>query len=242
MSYGRRKIFSDASEITAANVVEEVNAAYLVHTENRNEINELYRYYRNKTAIENKTKEVRENINNKVGEARCLEVTNFYKGYIFGEPIQYVRREKTQNGTADDIIAADINALNSFMSDANKAVCDSKLGKWMLVGGGGYKMALPNRKWTEGGDEPPFNVYAPDPRNTFVVYANDVDERPLMNVTYSIKKNGDVVFTVYTHDYVYTHKLGHSSPTVEPNPLDIKALSPTVFTFSGITRFLIPEK
>lgn len=28
MSYGRRKIFSDATEITAANVIEEVNAAY----------------------------------------------------------------------------------------------------------------------------------------------------------------------------------------------------------------------
>ena len=221
MSYGRRKIYSDATEITAANVVEEVNAAYLVHTENRNEISELYRYYRNKTAIENKTKEVRENINNKVGEARCLEVTNFYKGYIFGEPIQYVRREKTQNGTADDIIAADINALNSHMADANKAVCDSKLGKWMLVGGAGYKMALPNQKWEKDGDEPPFNVYAPDPRNTFVVYANDVDERPLMNVTYALKKNGDVKFTVYTHDYVYKYQFGHSTPTVERNPLDM---------------------
>ena len=142
MSYGRRKIYTDATEITAANVVEEVNAAYAVHLTNRNEICELYSYYRNKTAIEKKTKDVRENINHKIGEARCLEVTNFYKGYIFGEPIQYVRREKTQNGTADDIIAADINALNSYMSDANKAVCDSKLGKWMLVGGGGYKMTL----------------------------------------------------------------------------------------------------
>ena len=83
MSYGRRKIFTDATEITAENMVAEVNAAFLVHAGNRNEINELYRYYRNKTAIENKKKEVRENINNKVGEARCLEVTNFYKGYVF---------------------------------------------------------------------------------------------------------------------------------------------------------------
>ena len=32
MSYGRRKIFSDATEITAQNVVEEVNAAFQVHT------------------------------------------------------------------------------------------------------------------------------------------------------------------------------------------------------------------
>ena len=219
MSYGRRKIYTDATEITAGNVVAEVNAAFLVHSDNRNEIDELYRYYRNKTAIENKTKEVRENINFKIGEARCLEVTNFYKGYIFGEPIQYVRREKTQNGTADDVIASDINALNGYMADANKASCDSTLGKWMLVAGTSYKMALPNKDWQKDGDEPPFNVYAPDPRRTFVVYSSDVDERPVMNVTYAKQKNGDVVFTVYTHNYVYRYKHGHSQASVKANPL-----------------------
>ena len=67
MSYGRRKIFTDEAEITAENVVREVNAAFLVHTENRNEIIELYHYYRNKTAIENKKKAVLENINFTVG-------------------------------------------------------------------------------------------------------------------------------------------------------------------------------
>ena len=221
MSYGRRKIFTDEAEITAENVVKEVNAAYLVHLENRNEIISLYQYYRNKTVIEDKKKEVRENINFKVGEARCLEVTNFYKGYIFGEPIQYVRREKSQNGTADDVIAADINALNSCMSDANKASCDSTLGKWMLVGGAGYKMALPNKAWQKDGDEPPFNVYAPDPRRTFVVYSRDVDEHPVMNVTYSKQKNGDIVFTVYTPDFVYTYQYGHSIPVIAANPLGL---------------------
>ena len=53
MSYGRRKIFTDEAQITAENVVREVNAAFHVHTENRAEIVDLYRYYRNKTAIEN---------------------------------------------------------------------------------------------------------------------------------------------------------------------------------------------
>lgn len=51
MSYGRRKIFKDATEITAANVIEEVNAAYLVHSDNRNEIS-MYLYYHNKTVIQ----------------------------------------------------------------------------------------------------------------------------------------------------------------------------------------------
>lgn len=219
MSYGRRKIFTDATEITKGNVVAEVNAAFQVHEKNRAEIIELYRYYRNKTAIENKTKEVRANINFKIAEARCLEVTNFYKGYIFGEPIQYVRREKTQNGTADDVIASDINALNGFMADANKAACDSKLGKWMLVAGTSYKMALPNLAWKEGGDEPPFNVYAPDPRRTFVVYNNDVDERPVMNVTYAKQKNGDVQFVVYTPDKAFKFKHGYADVTEESNNL-----------------------
>lgn len=219
MSYGRRKIFTDAAEITAGNVVAEVNAAFQTHMENRNEIAELYRYYRNQTAIENKTKEVRENINFKIGEARCLEVTNFYKGYLFGEPIQYVRREKTQSTAPDDAIAADINALNGHMADANKAACDSKLGKWMLVAGTAYKMVLPNKAWQKDGDEPPFGVYALDPRRTFVVYSSDVDERPLMNVTYAKRKNGDIVFTVYTPDRVYTYEYGHSIASEEPNPL-----------------------
>ena len=67
MSYGRRKIFTDETEITAKNVVKEVNAAYMVHMENRNESIDLYRYYRNKTAIENKRKEVRANITFKIG-------------------------------------------------------------------------------------------------------------------------------------------------------------------------------
>lgn len=220
MSYGRRRIYTDAAEITVNNVVAEVNAALSVHAVNRTEIIELYRYYRNKTAIENKTKEVRENINFKIGEARCLEVTNFYKGYIFGEPIQYVRREQSQNGaTDDDTIASDTNALNSYMADANKASCDSELGKWLLVGGVGYKMALPNPAWTKDGDEPPFGVFSCDPRRSFVVYSSDIGERPMMNVVYAKRKNGDVVFTVYTPLWVFKFKHGSSDVAVYRNPL-----------------------
>ena len=219
MSYGRRKIFTDVAEITAANVIEEVNAAFVVHAKNREEIKKLDRYYRNNTDIENKTKEVRESINYKVAEARCLEVTNFYKGYIFGEPIQYVRREKSQNDSTDDEIAADINALNSYMSDANKSARDSELGKWILVAGTGYKMVLPNPNWEKDGDEAPFEIYAPNPKRTFVIYNNDIEERAIANVFYSKKKNGNVVFTVYTPKAVFKYTHTETNVTVKPNPL-----------------------
>lgn len=86
MSYGRLKIYSEAKEITAANVVDEVNKAYAVHSKNQSEIRTLWEYYRGKTKILNKTKEIREEINHKINENRAYEIVNFHKGYVFGEP------------------------------------------------------------------------------------------------------------------------------------------------------------
>ena len=208
MSYGRRRIYTDAAEITAGNVLDEVNKAFLVHSQNRAEINKLYEYYKNKTAILAKEKEFRENINNKVSEARCLEITNFYKGYIFGEPIQYVRREKSQHNVPDDTLAAAINALNSYMTDANKHSVDSEVGKWMLIAGVGYKMILPNPKWQKGGDEAPFEVYSRDPRNSFIVRGRTIEETPLMSVTYTLNETKEPEFYVYTPESFFVCKQG----------------------------------
>ena len=41
MSFGRTKIYSDAKEITAANVVEEVSNAYSLHCRNQADIKAL---------------------------------------------------------------------------------------------------------------------------------------------------------------------------------------------------------
>ena len=109
MSYGRLKIYSDAREITAENVVEEVNKAYAVHCRNQIDIKNLWDYYRGKTKIRQKTKEIREEINHKINENRAYEIVKFHKGYVFGEPIQYVRRENVSATVDDDVIATDIN-------------------------------------------------------------------------------------------------------------------------------------
>ena len=200
MSYGRRIIYSDATEITRENVVEEVRKAALVHDSNRNDITKLYDYYRGKTAILSKEKETRPEINHKINENRAYEIVSFYKGYTFGEPIQYVRRENTAQGNDDDSIASDINALNGCMSDADKAACDIKLAEWMLIGGVGYRLTLPNKEWERGGDESPLKMYALDPRKTFVVYSSSVDERPLMGVYRVEREHNETVYSVYTEN------------------------------------------
>lgn len=230
MNYGRRIIYTDAMEITAANVADEVRKAILVHESNRADADKLYGYYCGKTEILNKTKEVREEINHKINENHAHEVTRFYEGYVFGEPIQYVRRENTAGDEGDDAIAADINLLNAYNADAGKAACDAKLAKWILNAGVGYRMTLPNKAWSPDGDEPPFKKYSLDPRQTFVVRTNDVERRVLMSVYYVKQtENEERVFSVYTDNSLfivrefggveeYPHVLG-MNPIVE-YPLD----------------------
>ena len=230
MNYGRRIIYTDATEITAANVADEVRKAITVHESNRAEADKLYGYYCGKTAILGKTKEVREEINHKINENHAHEVTRFYEGYIFGEPIQYVRRENTASNEGDEAIAADINALNAYNADAGKAAVDARLAKWILNAGVGYRMTLPNEAWTSDGDESPFKKYSLDPRQTFVVRTNDVERRVIMSVYYVRQtENNERVYSVYTDKAMfvvrefggveeYPHFLG-MNPIVE-YPLD----------------------
>lgn len=218
MSYGRRRIYTDATEITKENVADEVRKAMSIHDSNRNEISNLYGYYRGKTKILGKKKEVREAINHKVNENRAYEIVSFHKGYTFGEAIQYVRRENSVSGQADDVIAADINALNGYMSDADKAACDNELAEWLYVGGTSYRLTLPNKDWKKEGDEPPFTITALDPRQTFVVYSSDVDKHPMMAVAYAVRENNERVFGVYTNSSYYEFS-EFGDVNEQPNPI-----------------------
>lgn len=243
MSYGRRKIFTDATNITANNVVEEVRKAILVHDSNRNEINKLYDYYRGKTPILGKKKETRPEINHKVNENRAYEIVSFHKGYTFGEAIQYVRRENVTAGTADDVIAADINTLNGYMADADKSACDNELAEWMYVSGDAYRLTLQNNAWRKDGDEPPFWMCSLDPRQTFVVYSDAVGHKPLMGVNYAEREHGERVFGVYTEDAYYEF-IEFGQPAEKPNPLgmipivEYPADTPRLGVFEIVTPLL----
>jgi SPP1 family phage portal protein len=218
VSYGRLKIYSDAKEITVENVVDEVSKAYAVHCRNQTDIKTLWEYYRGNTRILHKSKEVREEINHKINENRAYEVVKFHKGYVFGEPIQYVRRERSTATQADDVIAADINSLNGYMADANKSACDNALSEWMYVAGTGYRLILPNKKWVLDGDESPFSIYALNPMKTFIVCSTDVDEHTLMAVCCVERENNEKVFSVYT-DKQYFEFVDFGAVISKPNPL-----------------------
>lgn len=203
MSYGRREILTDATEITAENVIEEVRAAFAVHSANRSEIEKLFKHFKGETAILKKTRETRPEINHQINENHAYEIVSFHKGYGFGEPIQYVRRENSFSNKSDDVIAADINALNGHMANAGKKACDQNLAEWMLIAGVGNRMTLPNPLWDADGDEPPFRLYCLDPRGSFVVKSSSVERIPMFAVYFVKRRDGRVVFNVYTRNMFF---------------------------------------
>ena len=191
--FGRKQIYTDVETITAENVVEVLRQALSDHMVNQGEIQYLWDYYRGKTPILQKTKEVRESINHKICVNRANEIVTFKRGYGFGEPIQYISR-----GTNDDV-SDEIAELNEQMFLAGKQAEDSALAEWMYVCGIGHRMALPGKDAAE-----PVHVYTLDPRHSFVVRYNGLGEPVVMGVKTIIRRDGHTrVHSVYTKDMYF---------------------------------------
>lgn len=198
--HGRKTIFSEEKTITEENIAKVIEKAMQIHETNRKDIDYLYNYRKGKQPIIHKVKDVREEINNKIVENRADEAVNFYLGYGFGEPIQYIRR-------GEEDIADDLKKLNDAMFMANKHPCDTELGEWMLVCGVGYRLSLPTKKEDIEYEDTDVKVISLDPRCTFVIYKNDVAKTPLMAVTYTTDlESNENIYTCYTRENEYVVK------------------------------------
>ncbi len=194
---GRRIIKTSVGQITRENVLDVLNKALATHYINRSEIDYLYKYYKGDQPILYRVKEVRSDICNKVVENRANEIVSFKVGYLCGEPIQYVSR----NG--DDKTVNAINQLNELMFAEDKATQDQEIVEWQMIAGTAYRLVLPDSMAGETEDEAPFEMYTLDPRDTFVVYSNEIGNKPLMAVKYSIDDNDIEHYSIYTEDYFY---------------------------------------
>ena len=191
--FGRRQIYTDVEVITAENVVEVLRQALSDHAVNQGEIQYLWDYYRGKTPILNKTKEVRQSINHKICVNRANEIVTFKRGYGFGEPIQYISR-----GTTDDV-SDEIAELNEQMFLAGKHAEDSALAEWLYVCGLGMRMALPGKDAAA-----PVRVFTLDPRNSFVVRYNGLGEPVVMGIKTILRRDGFTkLHSVYTKDMYF---------------------------------------
>lgn len=212
--HGRTVIYTDEAVITEKNIAEVLSRALAVHKTNSAEIEYLYDYYRGVQPILYREKEVRPEIMNIVIENRANEIVTFKTGYLMGEPVQYVSK------TDDEMVSEDIMKLNDYVSSEDKAAKDKELADWFHICGTSYRMVVPDSSVGED-DEVPFEIYTLDPRNTFVVYYNDLARQPIMAVKYITKSDGSTIYSCYTKDRYYEVLEAIKVIKSEPQPLGI---------------------
>lgn len=194
--FGRRVILSDATEVTDANVLDVLGKALIKHNMNRTEIQYLWDYYRGNQPILARTKDVRPEICNRIVENRANEIVSFKVGYLCGEPIQYVSR----NGKDETVKS--INSLNEMMFSEDKATQDQEIVEWQMICGTSFRIVLPDEPGDV--DEAPFEMYTLDPRDSFVVYSNEIGRKPLMGVKFCVNENEiGRTYTVYTKNHFW---------------------------------------
>ena len=216
--FGRRKIYTDVQNIDEKNVIDVLTKAFAVHQLNRAEIDYLYNYYKGDQPILNRVKEVRPEIANKIVVNRANEIVTFKTGYLVGEPIQYISQSD------DETITEQINTLNRYMAAEDKSAADKELADWFHICGTAYRMVLPDKKAGQDKDEAPFEIYVPDPRDTFVVYFNGLDEPPVMNVKYVKRQDGTIVYGVYTKNRYYEITELNGVPALSENKPQVLGL------------------
>ena len=200
--YGRRVITTDVTEITAENVVGVLEEAMKLHEKNRSEIDYLWKYYKGEQPILQRNKTVRPEICNRIVENRANEIVSFKVGYLCGEPIQYVGR------SSDTGITDGVGALNEYMFLVDKPALDQEVVEWGMICGTANRMVLANDTYEPESDEAPFDMFTLDPRDSFVVYSNDVKRRRMLGVKYNTDEFGQKTFSAYSDSQYFTIKDG----------------------------------
>ena len=167
--YGRKILYTDVETITADNIVKVVGDCIGNYYYNKTIIEYLWRYYKGDQPILYRLKVQNADITNKIVENHAYEIVQFKVGQTYGEPIQFISRKD------DDVINKAVDALNDYLVDANKQEKDIKAGEWQSATGTSFKAV----RFANG--EIPFQIVAPTPMNTCVIY-NRSTEEPVLAV------------------------------------------------------------
>ena len=162
--FGRKKIFTNARQITRDNIIKELNKALTIHNQNAIEIDYLDKYYRGDQPILYRQKVNRPEVNNKIVENLAFMIVETKTSEMAGEPIQYVLR-----GT-DEHKSEEIANLNTIMEGEDKPFFDIELCRWRSICGTAYRFIGNDERKNVLLDESDFFLSTEDPRYTFVVY------------------------------------------------------------------------
>ncbi len=209
--HGRKVIYTDESEITLQNVASVLIQTLMDHEATRSEIRGLYEYEAGAQPIFYREKLVRPDINVHANANYAKEIVEFKLGYEYANPYSFVQRAK------DDIRKADpkqddsrIARLNEMLYEQGKPARDLECARDFKICGVGYMCVLPKKE--DDGSYAPFDILTLNPKNTFVVRTNDSYRKPIMAVTYAVRRDGVRKITAYTDEHIYRGSIWQTEP------------------------------
>lgn len=207
--FGRRKIFTTVDEITADNVVDELNRALGAHFLNMGEEEYLYWYRRGLQPVLNREKSIRPEINHKVVVNFANVIVLFKNGYLLMKPANYIARRESADSEK-------IAKLNDYLYLSGKHDADNDVVDWFHTVGVGVLYVE-----ATGDKECPCSCYSLDPRQSFVVYSRRPGNKPMygVNIVGVRGRNDlltDVKFDVITETKIF-RLVGEIKYTANPS-------------------------
>lgn len=190
-NFGRRIIYTNQKQITANNIIDELNKALVIHNQNAREIEYLDRYYRGDQPILYRKKVNRPEVNNKIVLNLAYELVERKTAEICAEPIQYVLR-----GT-DDEKSKQITELNITMDSESKQEVDIDICRWRSICGTAYRFIGNDSCSDDLLDESDFALFSENPVYTFVAYFSN--GRPAFSCQIREGENGETIYFCYTN-------------------------------------------
>ena len=189
--YGRRRIYTNADVITEDNVLEEVNNALRTHMENLKEEEYLYWYRRGMQPILERTKQIREEICNKVTINNADMIVTFKDGYFLTKPATYISRKE------DETITNKVRELTEYVNLSGKYEVDNQVVDWFHTVGLGVLYVEPHNE-----EDIPFKTYCLDPRSACVAYSREPGNQPVMAIKIVIS-NKRIKVDAITKDFFF---------------------------------------
>lgn len=186
-------------------IIQEANTALDIHNANLLSMEYLYWYRRGITPVENKVKEIRPEVNNKINVAYADEICTFKNGYFCTQPIFYTARNDEEETSKK------VDELNEYLYRSGKQLADNKVVDWFHTVGKADLFVRNNDD-----KDIPFVAYALDPRCAFVAKSLDPSGRPVYG-GYVVKKDDNIVLSLWDDSNVYT--LGGTKTTKTATPM-----------------------
>lgn len=202
MQLGRISIMTDEPTISYENVIDVLRKAMPYHIQNAARIDYLLRYEAGEQPIIRKEpKKYRPSIDCQCQDNIANEVTEFKRGFLWGNPITLV-----QSADGDDDKSEAIALLNAEYEADNERAKTQQIGRYVEIGAICNEYIDLNEEWQEEGDS--YHTVIPlDPRTSFVIKSSYyVDQRVMMGVTFRQDNMGNKFFTCITKSHRYEIK------------------------------------